>query len=167
MNGPVLRDIHVPPAPWWPLAPGWWLLLGVAVLACASIVAWRVLHHRRGPLREALREINLLEAAYAGNHDATQLVEGASRLMRRVARRVEPGMASRPGNAWHAFVHRYARDAEVRGVLDRLSDVRFRWHPAVDAAPSIAALRAWCRDALCARVAGVACRVPGAKARSA
>ena len=36
-EGPVLRDIHLPADPaWWPPAPGWWLLLGPALLAIAA-----------------------------------------------------------------------------------------------------------------------------------
>ncbi|MGH8182257.1 MAG: DUF4381 domain-containing protein [Rhodanobacteraceae bacterium] len=148
MNGPALRDIHVPAAGWWPLAPGWWLLLGVAALVCAGFVAWRVLLGRQSPLRAALREIGSLEAAYARDHDAAQLVEGVSRLMRRVALRIEPGIASQSGDAWRAFVNRHAHDAGARGVLDRLDEARFRARPSVDATTLAAALRVWCRDAL-------------------
>ena len=40
-----LADIHLPdPVSWWPLAPGWWMLLGLAVsifIAVALLVAAR------------------------------------------------------------------------------------------------------------------------------
>ena len=29
-----LRDLHLPDAiSWWPLAPGWWIVLGLALIA--------------------------------------------------------------------------------------------------------------------------------------
>ena len=39
-QGPVLRDIHLPPDPsWWPPAPGWWMLAGLLLLL-ALLAAW-------------------------------------------------------------------------------------------------------------------------------
>lgn len=147
-QGPVLRDIHLPPAAWWPPAPGWWILAAVVLLAMGGIawLWWR--HAMRRPLRAALREVDALEAHYARDHDAARLVDGASRLLRRVARGIDPGVASRSGDAWHAFVQRHGRDAGTQGALDDLVDARFRAHPAPDAPALLAALRSWCRDAL-------------------
>jgi len=53
-----LRDIVMPePVSWWPLAPGWWVLLGcVAVGAIVTIVRlvrrWRANAYRRAALQE-------------------------------------------------------------------------------------------------------------------
>jgi hypothetical protein len=54
-----LQDIYVPPdVPWWPPAPGWWVLLAVVVSA-VGLVVWRAWHKwRRGAYRRAgLREL--------------------------------------------------------------------------------------------------------------
>ena len=53
-----LRDIAVPPpVPWWPPAPGWWVVM--AVLAIAVIVvafrAWRAMASKRLPPRGTAR----------------------------------------------------------------------------------------------------------------
>lgn len=148
MNGPLLRDIHLPPASWWPPAPGWWCVAGIVVLGCLVLVlsiAWR---RRRSPLRAALHQIDMLEAAHAEDNDDARLADAASRLMRRIARRIEPVAATRSGAAWRAFVHRHAREAATREALDGLIDVRYRVHPSLDAPALLAALRAWCRQAL-------------------
>ena len=56
-----LRDIVAPPpVPWWPLAPGWWLVLMLlalllAVMAFRGWRRWRASAYRRDALR-ALRE---------------------------------------------------------------------------------------------------------------
>lgn len=148
MNGPVLRDIHVPPAEWWPPGPGWWVVAGLVLAICLIVVAWLSWRRGRAPLRAALREINALADAFGRDGDAAALVDGASRLLRRIARRVDPDAASRNGDDWRAFLRRYARDRATQRQLDALADARFRAKPAVDATMLSVALRSWCRRAL-------------------
>lgn len=148
MNGPVLRDIHLPPAHWWPPAPGWWLLAALLLFATIGVAWWLRRTARGKPLRAALRAIDALEAAHARNGDTMQLIDGVSRLMRRVALRVAPDVAAQTGAAWRAFVHRHASDAAIRQALDELASERFRAQPVLDASALLTALRAWCRNAL-------------------
>lgn len=148
MNGPVLRDIHVPPAGWWPPAPGWWVVAGVVVAIAFVAFALVVRHRRRAPLRAALREIDVLAVAFERDRDIAALADAASRLLRRVALRVDPAVAARDGAEWRAFVHHHARDAATTRALDELADARFRLRPVIDVQALLAALRVWCRHAL-------------------
>lgn len=148
MNGPVLRDIHLPSAHWWPLAPGWWLLVACVVLVAIGVAWWLRRVARGNPVRAVLREIDALEAAHARDGDAAQLANEASRLMRRVALRVAPDMAAQTGATWHAFVLAHASGETVRRALDQLAGERYRAQPVLDAPALLAALRAWCRNAL-------------------
>jgi hypothetical protein len=102
-------------------------------------------------LRAALREIAALETAYAHDGDVVRLTDDASRLLRRVARRVDPAVASRNDAVWRTFLHCHACNATTRRALDALTDARVRACPALDAPALFAALRVWCRDALRAR----------------
>jgi hypothetical protein len=76
------------------------------------------------------------------------MADACSRLLRRVARRIDPAAMSATGAAWRAFLHRHARDAVTRQALDDLDGARFRADPALDAPALYAALRSWCRVAL-------------------
>lgn len=147
-SAPVLRDIHLPNAPWWPLAPGWLLLAGLLVLAAACAGGWLLRRARRRPLAAALREIDRLAAAFADDGDVAALVDAASRLLRRVARTVDPAAAATDGEAWREFVQAGARNPGIRGALDALLDARFRAHPQLDGVALIVALRAWCKQTL-------------------
>ena len=147
-GGPVLRDIHLPPAAWWPPAPGWWLLAALVLLLAAAGIWLANRRVRRRPLAVALREIDRLAATFAGDGDMAALADAASRLLRRVARRIDPVAASASGTAWRTFVHANTHDAAVRKVLDDLIDARFRAHPELDAPTLCAALRVWCKNAL-------------------
>lgn len=148
MSGPVLRDIHLPPAHWWPLALGWWLLAVVLLLAAIGVAWWLRRMARGNPLRAVLREIDALEGAHARDGNAARLADQASQLMRRVALRVAPDVAAQTGATWRAFVGLYAPDETTRHALDALASERFRAQPMLDAPALLAALRAWCRDAL-------------------
>ena len=89
--------IAPPPVSWWPLAPGWWLL---AALLCAALAGWgwHVLRRRR---RRA-KILRMFDAAIAGAPTPQAQVAAMSDLLRRAARRVQPGAEALDGEAWLA-----------------------------------------------------------------
>lgn len=92
----ALRDIHLPPAPpWWPPAPGWWLLFAVVLTVAAAAWAWRAHRSRRRRRVEALFDTTV---ARAGTPSAS--VAAMSELLRRAARRHDPGADRLQGVAW-------------------------------------------------------------------
>ncbi len=147
-EGPVLRDIHVPDAAWWPPAPGWWLLV-LVVLSLAAIAVWGYRRRQRlRPLRAALREIDRIEAAFSRNGDPATLAAECSRLLRRVALCVDPRAAASHGEAWRLFLHDHAGDARMAAQLDVLLEAPYRDKPALEGRALLEAVRASCRRAL-------------------
>jgi len=70
-NDPLaqLRDTHLPAAvSAWPLAPGWWMLILLAI-ASLSYLAWHVLQRHRVKLyrRQALEKVQQLELTQPDN----------------------------------------------------------------------------------------------------
>jgi hypothetical protein len=104
--GPVLRDIHLPPAPgWWPPAPGWWLLGALAVAAALWLL------HRWRRRRRVQRERELLQQAWQraldthpSEREPAALVAALSLLLRRSARRHAPHALALQGEPWLAFL---------------------------------------------------------------
>ncbi|MEQ8233291.1 MAG: DUF4381 family protein [Gammaproteobacteria bacterium] len=99
-----LRDIQLPPpVPWWPPAPGWWLLAGlVIVLIALAVWAWRR-HRARRVARAALAELDAIEARYAADVDAQAHARALSRLAHRMALAAAgPRAAAAAGDDWIA-----------------------------------------------------------------
>ena len=74
-NALPLKDLHLPAETgWWPLAPGWWGVIGV-LAAAAAYLAWRWYRAWRhnAPRRHALRELARIEAAYLEHRDPVTL----------------------------------------------------------------------------------------------
>ena len=95
-----LRDIHQPPAPpWWPPAPGWWWL-AAAVLVLLGFAAWWWLRARRRRAAAA----RLFDAAVAAATTPAARIAAMSDLLRRAARRHQPGAERLHGDAWLAFL---------------------------------------------------------------
>jgi hypothetical protein len=80
-----LRDLHLPEMiAWWPIAPGWWVLIGIA-LCGLGYLAWRALQkfQRNAARRKALSQLRYLKAEYSWSGDAVSLGIRLSELLRR------------------------------------------------------------------------------------
>ena len=97
-----LRDIHLPAAvSWWPLAPGWWVLLAV-VLITAVVFGLLEIRRRRALKYRALRELQNLMGGPVGQLGNRQLAAELCVLIRRIVLLQEGGSeyANVHGNAW-------------------------------------------------------------------
>ncbi|WP_421569390.1 DUF4381 domain-containing protein [Stenotrophomonas sp. PD6] len=95
-----LRDVHLPATPsWWPLPPGWWAVLGV--LALCVLVAWAWRAHRR---RQRRRWYAVFDAGLTAAATPVDEVAAIAELLRRAARRRQPGAELLQGQAWLTFL---------------------------------------------------------------
>ena len=80
-----LRDLHLPePVGWWPLAPGWWiLLLLLAALVAYGLTRWYQHRQRNAARRYALRTLSRYEAEYLEHRNPVVLGKQLSQLLRR------------------------------------------------------------------------------------
>lgn len=100
--GLPLRDVHVPPAPpWWPPAPGWWAVAGVVLALLLGWAIWRWYARRRRRLAAAL-----FDRTVAAAPTPAEEVAAISALLRRAARRIEPGADTLEGEAWLELLDR-------------------------------------------------------------
>jgi hypothetical protein len=98
-----LAPLRAPPEiGWWPLAPGWWALLGIVITAITLLLRWywrrRTARHYR---RAALSELQLLRDNQKG-------VDALNRLLKAAALRAYPSqpVAALHGQSWLEFLCR-------------------------------------------------------------
>lgn len=105
-----LRDLHLPdPVGWWPLAPGWWVLLGLVAVAVLVLlrkawVRWRFNAARR----IALEELARLEGSWRDAPNPGLLARRLSELLRRTMLAYAPrrDVAGLTGQAWLQWLDR-------------------------------------------------------------
>ena len=105
-----IRDLHLPEViGWWPLAPGWWLLIGLCVLGVAAL-CWRYVQARAQSRarRLALRRLESLLDAYESHRDAARFGAELSALLRRTMLAYAPRskVAGLTGEAWLEWLDR-------------------------------------------------------------
>ena len=105
-----LRDLHLPEAiGWWPLAPGWWLLIALAVIGLALLLRQHLRRRERGAARRhALQQLKDLTAQYEQHRDAVRFSAALSELLRRTMLAYAPRqeVAGLTGDAWLAWLDR-------------------------------------------------------------
>ena len=116
-----LRDIAGPPSvPWWPPAPGWWVLMAILTIVALAVVfrlwqVWRANAYRRAALHELQR---------------TTSVTGIAEILKRTALVSYPrtDIAALSGSAWCRWlgetggrpVPDEVTEALTRGVFDNV-----------------------------------------------
>ncbi|MHA3916559.1 DUF4381 domain-containing protein [Halovulum sp. GXIMD14793] len=126
-----LRDIRLPePIGWWPLASGWWLLIGAICVLILAALLWNMLRKRTARYL-ALRELEKLKA-----NDTKTFATEISVLLRRLAMRKDRSIGLLKGHDWTA--HLTAKGMEL-SLADYLADAPYA--PTPENAPSSEVLR--------------------------
>ncbi len=105
-----IRDLHLPQAiGWWPLAPGWWVLIVLAVIGLGYLLyrayrkwCWNAAR------RIALAELARVKGEYASGMDAVTLAIELSELLRRTMLAYAPRaeVARLTGQRWLQWLDR-------------------------------------------------------------
>ena len=132
-----LRDLHLPElVGWWPLAPGWWVLIGLAVaglawLAYRSFKEWR----RNAARRIALRELSRIQHDYQDGVDEISLAIELSELLRRSMLAYAPRneVAGLTGEGWLRWLDQGLDDRPFsQGSGKNLESLPYRRRDAIE-----------------------------------
>jgi len=126
-----LRDLHLPEMiSWWPLAPGWWLVIGIALIAVAFLLR-RLLRTRRSGAarRHALMQLEQLLNEYEEHRNVVRFGAEVSSLLRRTMLAYAPRkeIAGLTGDAWLAWLDRdLAHPQFTSGPGRKLIEIPYR-----------------------------------------
>ena len=126
-----LRGLHLPEAVgWWPLAPGWWLLIAAVVIAAGLLLrAWLRRRAHAAARRKALRQLEDSRSAYAYHNNPVTLGAEVSELLRRTMLAYAPRaeVAGLTGDEWLAWLDRDLDEPRFRrGAGRSLLDLPYR-----------------------------------------
>ena len=119
-----LRDLHLPDMiGWWPLAPGWWLLIALALPGLLQLlrIAWHE-WRRNAPRRLALQELKRVRGDYDRGIDKVTLAKQLSELLRRAMLSYAPRgeVAGLTGTRWLVWLDRGLDEKPFSGGPGRI-----------------------------------------------
>lgn len=140
-----LRDIHLPEAvSGWPPAMGWWLLLALLILLPVIVWAIRKFMARQQLRKQALAELNTVEAEFKQHQNSQQLLRDISILLRRICISHFPrhDVAGLHGEAWANFLNSQANSFDAN-ISQALINGPFQKQCNIDSQSLISACRDW------------------------
>lgn len=148
-----LRGLHLPePVGWWPLAPGWWVLMAMLVIGCAFLVrAWLRRRAHSAARRKALRQLEESRSAFAYHGNPVVLGAEVSELLRRAMLAYAPRseVAGLTGEDWLAWLDRDLETPRFReGAGRSLLELPYRNPETVAADVDVEAMLAAVRERL-------------------
>jgi len=153
-----LRDIHMPVSvPWWPLAPGWWVLLASGIAAMAAVYfVYRRYRKNKGckqrisACRAARAELDRILALASHGQDDARVAQQLSALLRRLAISLFPEqkVAGVTGSEWWRWLDARAQTAVFDGPDGAGARLESAAYGAVstDIAALIDAVESWMKD---------------------
>ena len=144
-----LRDIHTsPPLPWWPPAPGWWVLAGILLLVLVWLGRRGMARYRIGQRRkQMLAWVDQLNNSVDAEREPQVWLATLNRIFKVVALRAFPDRhcAVLAGQEWVDFLVGEFDDPEAAGHLAALANGPYDPAPRFDAAELSELTRLWIR----------------------
>jgi uncharacterized protein DUF4381 len=149
----ALRDIHLPNTVlWWPLAPGWWVLLLTIIFLFVSIfyLIRRRKNYHISTMYLARQELEKIKIEFKVNQDKSILIKELSELIRRVSislfKRDES--ASLTGQDWLLFLDQLNGDTSFsQGVGRILIEAPYQANPNYEANELLHLISSWIESA--------------------
>jgi hypothetical protein len=145
-----LHDIKLPsPIGWWPLAPGWYLLLAlILILITVLIYLARRAYLNARPKRQALQLLEAYKQEYQREHNSQACSMKISELLRRVALVYFPReeVASLQGEAWLNFLTKTSKKIDFKKLQAYLLETPYQPASTVDLQPLFHSAKAWIKQ---------------------
>jgi hypothetical protein len=145
-----LKDIHLPETvDWWPLAPGWYGLLLIIIIATIGLIHFFYKRHVNAlPKKQALALLRTYVEHYEREHNTQITSSRISQLLRRVALVYYPRtqVASIHGEAWIEFLNQTAKNVDFRPVQSLLLESPFKTSEAIALQPLISQAESWIKQ---------------------
>ncbi|KTD11643.1 hypothetical protein Lgra_1101 [Legionella gratiana] len=145
-----LKDIHLPtPIGWWPLAPGWYVVIALIVLI-SIFISYRIYTNYRHA--KAKKHALLLLMNYQKQYEKERNVALASahisELLRRVALAYYPReeVASLHGEDWLRFLNETGKGIDFNLVRNMLLDAPFKTDQTLDLNPLFNTAQLWIKQ---------------------
>lgn len=124
-----LRDIHLPePIGWWPLAPGWYVVALLLLIAAYALVFFIRKYYLNGRAkRHALRLLASYQQQYLRDGNGQLTSARVSELLKRVALIYFPRkrVASLQGKSWIAFLNETAKHVDFNQIQLELLELPY------------------------------------------
>jgi hypothetical protein len=145
-----LKDIHgAPPLPWWPPAPGWWILAAMLLLVLIwvgsrALKRYRI-HQRR---KQMLAWIDHLNATIDPQKEPQSYLSTINRIFKVVALRAYPEeqVAVMAGSQWAEFLQQQMKKNQQSELLAVLSSGPYNPAPEFDPATISDLARLWIKQ---------------------
>jgi Domain of unknown function (DUF4381) len=130
---------------WWPLAPGWWLLIALVLVAAGLLIWWALKRYRSNAYRRAgIAQLAQIQSHWERDGDNGQCLTHTNALLKAVALRGFPhrDIASINGERWRDFLNQ-SLDEHAAFELDPLISQYRAEADAIDVGAHLAASARW------------------------
>ena len=129
-----LRSVHMPDAvSWWPLAIGWWILIGLTALLLTYLVARIIKKKQKNRYREtAIRELSESLNEWRANNDDSHYLFNANMILKRIMRRFDANSSNQTGLQWANSLNSMVNKPLSDSAVNALTEQCYRQEPTVD-----------------------------------
>jgi hypothetical protein len=142
-----LRDVHSPdPIGWWPLAVGWWILIGLLIAVLVGATWWLVKRARRERYRKtAVSELVKHFRNWQQSQHTDRYLQNTSAVLRRIILHIndDPNLTTVSGNAWVNILEQHSGVPFTTATKTALAESIYRTNIATDVPAVHAELLNW------------------------